>query len=134
MARILAIAGMAAVLFALPTVAIADSAPTTAKLAQTATFISPTQIDVPVTLSCTAGQGYWVNVGVIQPQGFGWTTFGGGNGTINAQCTGQQQKIVVSVYPFNFNSLWSLGDASATVQVCSWAACASDTRQIHVGS
>jgi hypothetical protein len=131
-AALLVAAAAVAASFAWPGLASADSAPTSVKLSENATFISRTQIDIPVALSCTAGQGYWVSVSVVQPQGFGWTTFGGGN--TNGQCTGQQQKLVVSVYPFDYTSPWTLGDASATVQACSWSSCASDTKQIHIGT
>jgi hypothetical protein len=127
----LAGAAATAALLALPAAANADAGPTSVKLAENASYISPVQINVPVALSCTAGQGYWVSVSVVQPQGFGFTMFGGGNA--NGQCTGQQQKIVVSVYPFNYYGSWILGDASATAEACSWTACASDTKQIHVG-
>jgi hypothetical protein len=103
--------------------------PTTVKITQNAQFISSFQINVVVTLSCSAGAGYSVEVDVQQPQGFGTTTFG--NGFTSGQCTGRQQKLAVSVFAF-FNS-WQLGDAVASATACT-AACGSDTKQIHIVS
>jgi hypothetical protein len=104
-----------------------NSGPTTVKISQNAQFISSFQINVVVTLSCTAGSGYFVNVDVQQPSGFGSTTQG--NGSTSGQCSGKQQKLAVPVYAF-FNS-WQLGDAVATATACT-AACGSDTKQIHI--
>jgi hypothetical protein len=129
--RILVLAGLAALAasLVLPSVASADPTPTSVKLSQSAQFAGANQIDTQVTLSCTAGYGYFVNVNVVQPQGFGFTMFGGGSAY--GQCSGQQQKLVVPVYPFNFGT-WLLGDASASVVACA-GACAADTKQIHIG-
>jgi hypothetical protein len=129
--RILVLAGLAALAasLVLPSVASADPTPTSVKLSQSAQFAGANQIDTQVTLSCTAGYGYFVNVNVVQPQGFGFTMFGGGSAY--GQCSGQQQKLVVPVYPFNFGT-WLLGDASASVVACA-GACADDTKQIHIG-
>jgi hypothetical protein len=131
--RVLLLAGVAAVVaaFVLPAVASADSMPTSVKLSQNAQWVAPFEIDVPIALSCTAGAGYWVSVNVVQPQGFGFTLFGGGNAY--GQCTGQQQKLAVAVYPFGSFGTWLVGDASATAEACTYVACASDTKQIHVG-
>lgn len=104
-----------------------NSGPTTVKISQNAQFISPFQINVVVTLLCSAGSGYFVSVDVQQPQGFGQTT--SGNGSTSGQCTGRQQKLAVSVYPF-FGS-WQLGDAVASATACT-VACGSDTKQIHI--
>ena len=103
------------------------SGPTTVKISQNAKFISPFQINVEVTLSCSVGVPYSVNVSVQQPQGFGSTTFG--NGFTSGQCTGRQQKLAVPVYAF-FNG-WQLGDAVASATACT-DTCASDTKQIHI--
>jgi hypothetical protein len=129
--RILVLAGLAAIAasLVLPSVAGADPTPTSVKLSQSAQFAGANQIDTQVTLSCTAGYGYFVNVNVVQPQGFGFTMFGGGSAY--GQCSGQQQKLVVPVYPFNFGT-WLLGDASASVVACA-GPCADDTKQIHIG-
>ncbi len=130
---LLLLAGLVAVVaaFVLPAVASADSTPTSVKLSQNAQWVTPFEIDVPVALNCTAGAGYWVSVNVVQPQGFGFTLFGGG--TAYGQCTGQQQKLAVAVYPFGYYGTWLLGDASATAEACTYVACASDTKQIHIG-
>jgi len=101
--------------------------PTTVKISQNAQFISSFQINVVVTLSCSAGSAYSVSIDVQQPQGFGSTTFG--NGFTSGQCTGRQQKLAVPVYAF-FNG-WQLGDAVASATACT-AACGSDTKQIHI--
>jgi hypothetical protein len=104
-----------------------NSGPTTVKISQNAQFISPFQINVVVTLTCSAGSGYFVSVDVQQPQGFGQTT--SGNGSTSGQCTGRQQKLAVSVYPYS--GTWQLGDAVATATACT-VACGSDTKQIHI--
>jgi hypothetical protein len=129
--RILLVAGLAAIAasLALPSVASADATPTSVKLSQNAQFAGGNQVNTQVTLTCTAGYGYFVNVNVVQPQGFGFTMFGGGSAY--GQCSGQQQKLVVPVYPFNFGT-WLLGDASASVVACA-GPCADDTKQIHIG-
>jgi hypothetical protein len=101
--------------------------PTTLKISQNAQFISSFQVNVEITLSCTAGSGYFASVDVQQPQGFGFTTFG--SGFTSGQCTGRQQKLAVPVYSF-FGG-WQLGDAVASATACT-AACASDTKQIHI--
>jgi uncharacterized membrane protein YccC len=101
--------------------------PTTVKISQNAQFISSFQINVVVTLTCSAGAGYSVEVDVQQPQGFGTTTFG--SGFTSGQCTGRAQKLAVPVFAF-FNS-WQLGNAVASATACT-AACGSDTKQIHI--
>jgi hypothetical protein len=104
-----------------------NSGPTTVKITQNAQFISSFQINVVVTLSCTAGSGYFVNVNVQQPSSFGSTA--SGSGSTSGQCTGRQQKVAVPVY--SFGEPWQLGDAVATATACT-AACGSDTKQIHI--
>lgn len=101
--------------------------PTTVKISQSAQFISSFQINVFVTLSCSAGSGYFVSVDVQEPQGFGFTTHG--NGQTSGQCTGTQQKLAVSVFPFDGS--WQLGNAVASATACT-EACGADTRQIHI--
>jgi hypothetical protein len=104
-----------------------NSGPTTVKITQNAQFISSFQINVVVTLTCSAGSGYFVSVDVQQPQGFGQTT--SGNGSTSGQCTGKQQKVAVPVYSY-FGS-WQLGNAVASATACT-VACGSDTKQIHI--
>jgi hypothetical protein len=130
--RMLLIASLAAAAatLVLPSIANADPAPTTVKLSQNAVFEGATQLVTEVTLNCTPGWGYNVNVSVVQPQGFGFTMFAGG--WASGQCTGQQQKLAVPVYPFNYYGTWLLGDASASVVACA-GLCADDTKQIKIG-
>jgi hypothetical protein len=104
-----------------------NNGPTTVKITQNAQFISSFQINVVLTLSCSAGAGYFASVDVQQPQGFGFTAHG--NGQTSGQCTGRQQKVVVSV--FTFDGSWRLGNAVASATACT-AACGSDTKQIHI--
>ena len=104
-----------------------NTGPTTVKITQNAQFISSFQINVVLTLSCTAGSGYFASVDVQQPQGFGFTTHG--NGGTSGQCTGAQQKLAVSVYPYDGN--WQLGNAVASASACT-EACGTDTKQIHI--
>jgi hypothetical protein len=124
---LLALAAVAASLV-LPGMASADPVPTSVKISQSAQFATPGELNTQVTLSCTAGYGYSVNVTVVQPQSWGFTLFGGG--WTFGQCTGQQQKVAVAVY--TFGGTWLLGDASASVAACA-GPCDSDTRQIHIG-
>src|SRR5438046_5164308 len=128
---LLTLVGLASIVaaLALPSIAAAGPAPTTVKLAENATWATPFEIDVPVTLTCTAGWGYGLSVNVVQPQGWGFTLFGGG--TAFGQCTGQQQKIAVAVYPFS-GGTWLLGDASAVTNACA-GPCTGDTKQIPIG-
>jgi hypothetical protein len=104
-----------------------NNGPTTVKITQNAQFISSFQINVVLTISCSAGSGYFASVDVSQPQGFGFTTHG--NGQTSGQCTGRQQKVVVPV--FSFDGSWQIGDAVASATVCT-SACGSDTKQIHI--
>ena len=135
LSAVLAIAGFAALALAVgfananPSVQAGykNSGPTTLRISQSAQFISSFQINVEITLSCSAGSGYFVSVNVQQPQGFGSTT--SGSGSTSGQCTGRQQKLAVPVYAF-FDG-WQLGDAVASATACT-AACASDTKQIHI--
>src|SRR5437763_7319734 len=106
------------------------SGPTTVKISQNAKFISPFQINVEVTLSCSVGVPYSVNVSVQQPQGFG--VVGTGSGFTSGQCTGKQQKLVVPVYSFSFTG-WQLGNAVAAATACT-DTCVSDTKQIRIVS
>jgi hypothetical protein len=103
------------------------SGPTTVKISQTAQFISAFQINVFVTLSCSGGSAYFVSVDVQQPQGFGFTTHG--NGQTSGQCTGAQQKLAVSVFPYDGS--WQLGNAVASATACT-NACGTDTKQIRI--
>jgi len=104
-----------------------NTGPTTVKISQNAQFISSFQINVVVTLTCSAGSPYFVTVDVQQPQGFGQTT--SGSGSTSGQCTGRQQKLAVSVYSFFLS--WQLGNAVASATACT-VACGSDTKQIHI--
>jgi hypothetical protein len=135
LSAVLAIAGFVALALAVgfgkPTTAAQagykNSGPTTVKISQSAQFISPFQINVQVTISCPAGSAYFVDVNVQQPQGFGQTT--SGEGSTSGQCTGAQQKLAISVFPF-FGT-WQLGNAVASASACT-AACGSDTKQIRI--
>jgi hypothetical protein len=104
-----------------------NTGPTTVKISQNAQFISSFQINVVLTLSCSAGSAYFVSVNVQQPQGFGTTEFG--QGFTSGQCSGKQQKLAVPV--FAFGGGWQLGDAVAGATACT-TACGSDTKQIHI--
>jgi hypothetical protein len=127
--RTLLLASLATAAFVLPGVASADPAPTSVRLSQTVQFAASNQVDAQVTLSCTAGWGYSVNVVVVQPQGWGFTMFGGG--WAFGQCTGQQQKLAVPVYSFGMGT-WLLGDASASAVACA-GPCDQDTKQVRIG-
>jgi hypothetical protein len=108
-----------------------NAGPTTVKISQNAQLIASFQINVQVTLSCSTGSAYFVSVNVQQPRGFGQTT--SGSGYTSGQCSGAQQKLVVSVYSFFGPDQWQLGDAVASASACT-AACGTDTKQIHIVS
>jgi hypothetical protein len=120
--------GMIAIL--VPTAARAAAAPSTSgKLSQNAQLVTPNQINVEVDVNCTAGFGYFVNVDVVEPTSSGFTIFGGGQNW--GQCTGQQQKIAVSVFSFCCAPPWQLGDASATATTYA-GPIDNDTKTIHI--
>ena len=136
LSAVLAIAGLAALAlavgFASSNAAVQagyknSGGPTTVKISQTAQFISSFQINVFVTLSCSGGSAYFVSVDVQEPQGFGFTTHG--NGQTSGQCTGAQQKLAVSVFPYDGS--WQLGNAVASATACT-NACGTDTKQIRI--
>jgi hypothetical protein len=118
----------------LANVASAASSPISVRVGENVQFISPFQVNVPVTISCTAGSGYNLSVSVVEPEGFQFTMFGGGNAS--GQCTGQQQKLAVPAYPFTpFPGFgWQLGDAVATVDACQFQpfACDGGTKAVHI--
>jgi hypothetical protein len=127
--RFLIAVGLAAFLVPLvgAGVAKADPVPTTVQIAQNAQYISQFQIDLQVSISCTPGFGYIVNATVVQPQGFFQQQFG--NGFAFGQCTGQHQKVAVTI--FGFGPGWQLDDAVASVVACA-GPCDADTRTIHI--
>ena len=133
-ARIALTAAVISAALLLPSIAAAAPVPITVALGENAQFISPFQVDVPLTISCSAGSGYNLDVSLVQPEGFGFTMFGGGNAS--GQCTGKQQKLSVPVFPFTptpgFG--WSVGDAVASTDACQFAsfACSGDTKTIHI--
>lgn len=131
MRRILLLLGLIGMIALLvPTFAGAASAPSTSvKLSQSAQLVNPSQINVEVALNCTAGYGYFVNVDVVEPTSIGFTIFGGGSNF--GQCTGQQQKVGVSVYSFCCAPPWQLGDASATATAYA-GPLDTDAKTIHI--
>jgi hypothetical protein len=121
---------MGVVALLLPSVSSAAAAPSTSiKLSQNAVLVVPNQLNVEVALNCTAGYTYFVNVDVVEPTTSGFTIFGGGSNF--GQCTGQQQKIAVSVFSFCCAPPWQLGDASATASVGAGPS-DTDTKTIHI--
>ena len=114
----------------IPSLGSAAPAPSTSvKLSENAQLVNPSQINAEVALNCTAGYGYFVNVDVVEPTTIGFTIFGGGSNF--GQCTGQQQKVAVSVYSFCCAPPWQLGDASATATAYA-GPIDIDTKTIHI--
>lgn len=126
---LLGLIGMIALL--VPSFASAAAAPSTSvKLSQNAQLVNPGQINVEVALNCTAGYRYYVNVDVVESTSSGFTIFGGGWNC--GQCTGQQQKVAVSVYSFCcYAAPWQLGDASATATAYA-GPIDTDMKTIHI--
>ena len=112
---------------AVPATASADPTPTRLAVSQTAQFTSTGLIVLEVTVDCSPGWGFFVNAQVLQPQGF---TQIAGSGSINGQCTGQHQKLALSVFASFFPG-WQLGDAVASVTACAQI-CDSATRDIRI--
>jgi hypothetical protein len=129
--RILVLFGLVTVAagLSLPSLASAASPPTSVKIAQNAQFINQFQINVQIDLNCTAGFGYFVTVDLVEPTSSGFTIFGSGSNF--GQCTGQQQKIAVSVFSFCCAPPWQLGDASATATAFA-GPIDNDTKTIHI--
>lgn len=113
---------------AVPATASADPIPTRVAISQNADYVSNGLINVQLALSCTPGWWYSAQVQVIQPRGF-WQVFG--NGFVNGPCTGQHQKLAVSVFAFSFPG-WQLGNAVASVNACALG-CDTATREIRIG-
>ena len=113
---------------AIPATASADPIPTRVAISQNAYFVTSGTMDVQLTLSCTPGWWYSTQVQVIQPQGFNQVF---GNGFVSGLCTGQQQKLAVSVFSSFFPG-WQLGDAVVSVTACA-EGCDTATRQIRIG-
>jgi hypothetical protein len=122
---------MGVIALLLPSFASAAASPSTSvKLSENAQLVTPNQINVEVALNCTAGFGYFVTVNVVEATSSGFTIFGGGSNF--GQCTGQQQKLAVSVFSFCCGAPpWQLGDASASV-VAFAGPMDSDTKTIHI--
>lgn len=112
---------------AIPATASADPIPTRVAISHTAYYVTSGQLDVQLSLSCTPGWGYSAQVQVIQPHGF---TQVFGNGFVSGLCTGQQQKLAVTVFSFSFPG-WQLGDAVASVTACSLG-CDTATRELRI--
>ena len=112
---------------AIPATASADPIPTRVAISQSAYFVTPGVIDVQLALSCTPGWWYSIQVQIVQPQGFNQVF---GSTFVNGLCTGQHQKLAVSVPSFSFPG-WQLGDAVASVTACAQG-CDTATREIHV--
>ena len=121
-----ALAAVAAL--AVPAGALAAPDPTRASLASQATYVSPGLINLEVRLSCSAGLGYSVFANALQQEGSFVRTWG--DGSTSGMCTGQTQKIAVSVFAFSFPG-WQLGDALAQVHVCSFT-CVSAAREVRI--
>jgi hypothetical protein len=125
---LLGLIGLIAVL--VPSVAGAAASPSTSvKLSQSAQLVNPGQINTEVAINCTPGYGYFVNVDLVEPTSSGFTIFGGGSNF--GQCSGQQDKVAVSVYSFCCAPPWQLGDASATATVYA-GPIDTDTKAIHI--
>jgi len=119
---------VAAAALALPAAASADTNPTRASLSSTATWISPQQINIEVTVSCEEGFFYNLFGSVAQQQGPFGQIFG--NGSTGGICTGRHQKVALSIFQFSFPG-WQLGAALADVTVCAFT-CDSAARSIRI--
>lgn len=121
------IAIAAAALLAAPAAATAAPAPTRVAVSANAYYVTSGLITLEVTVKCPPGSGYNVNAQVIQPRGFSQTQ---GSSFLSGMCTGQHEKLAVSVSSFMFPG-WQLGDAVASVTACALG-CDDATRGIHI--
>jgi hypothetical protein len=123
--RLILVLAVAAVM-ALPAVAKAGTNPTRASLRPTATYLTPSQATLEVSVSCEAGLYFSISAAVLQQEG----AYVYGDGYASAQCTGHRQTVAVPVYAYYWPG-WQLGDALATVSVCAFT-CDTASRSIRI--
>ena len=112
---------------AVPATANADPIPTRVAISQTAYYVTSGTMVVQLSLACTPGWNHFTQVQVVQPQGF---TQVFGNGFVSGPCTGQHQKLAVTVFSSFFPG-WQLGDAVVSVIACA-EGCDTATREIRI--
>ena len=129
MIRLRFVAVLAAVAaLALPAAANAGPDPTRVSFASHASYVSPQQLNLEVRVSCSTGLSYGVGASVLQQQGPFVQTYG--DGFASGVCTGQTQKVAVSIFSFSYPG-WQLGDAVASVYACAFT-CDSSSREIRI--
>jgi hypothetical protein len=129
--RLLAVsAAVLATLVAAVPVGAGGPATTSVKIGSTATLVSPSTVDVPVTVTCPPNS--WgfpgsVSVTVDQPQN---TNASGVGSDVAVTCDGTAQKVIVQVNGFSF----TVGDAFAYADAYSGFASVhdGDTRVIRI--
>ena len=123
--RLITVLAAAAVL-AVPAAASADPGLTRGTLPSTATWASPQQVNIDVTLTCNEGVYYNVFVGLLQQQSAFMQVYG--EGFASGPCTGRHQRVALSIFAFPG---WQLGDAIARLSVCAFT-CDSADRAIRI--
>ena len=126
--RAIAVLAAAAAL-AVPAAASADTNPTRVSAPSSATWVSTSQINIEVTLTCEEGVFYNVSARVLQLQVPFTQVFG--EGFTNGQCTGRHQRVALAIWAFSFPG-WQLGGAILDVSACAFT-CDSAARSIRIG-
>ena len=119
---------VAAAALALPAAASADTNPTRVAAPSSATWVSWSQINIEVTLTCEEGTFYNVFARVLQQQGPFTQMFG--SGSTSGQCTQKHQPVALSIWA-SFYPGWLLGEAILDVSACAFT-CDSTARSIRI--
>ena len=118
----------AAAALAVPAAASADTNPTRVAAPPSASWVTSSQINVEVTLTCEEGVFYSIFARVLQQQGPFTQVYG--EGATNGQCAGRHQRVALSIWAFSFPG-WQLGDAILDVSACAFT-CDSTARSIRI--
>jgi hypothetical protein len=118
----------AAAALAVPAAASADTNPTRVAAPPSASWVTSSQINVEVTLTCEEGVFYSIFARVLQQQGPFTQVYG--EGATNGRCAGRHQRVALSIWAFSFPG-WQLGDAILDVSACAFT-CDSTARSIRI--
>lgn len=109
----------------------APSPAPTIQIESHAQYISPTQINVVLDVSCAGTAGASIYAQVVQATPIG--TSAGSNYFSFVPCGNQPTKVAVPIYNNFYFPGWQLGKAEAAATICAFY-CASDSRTIIINS